>query len=164
VGLRSHFPSTSGELTICGSGQMQSSKSRTGSSRTRGLHIEAEGVTGHENLCSTPSTSMYRPEEARQGEEGPLASMEVPILQQDAKHMPASVRDETHSTVLSPDGPATSFASPLALSATEGHLGHPDHYDLRSGRPTALDFATSPVSAEQITPIDGTASKSSVRG
>jgi hypothetical protein len=143
---------------------MQTSISRNGSSRTRGQNTKAEGVTGHASLCSTPSASKHRPEDARQGEEGSLASMMTPILQQDAKHMPASVIDETRPIVPSAEGRATFFTSPLAPSATEGHIGHPGHHDLRSGPPTAPDFTTSSVSAEKFTPIDGTASKSSAKG
>jgi len=161
VGPRSRFPSTNGDLTLCGSGQMQSSKSRPRSSRTRGLNTEAEGVAGRASSCSAPSTSKHRPEETRQGEEGPLASTEESLLQQDAKYMPVSVIDETHSTAPSPSGPATSL---LALSATEGREYHPGHYDIMTRRPIAPDITTTSGSLEQLTPIGGTASKSSSGG
>jgi len=158
VGLRSRFPSTNGELTLWGSGQMQPSKSRTGSSRTRGQLNGAEGVAGRASRYSAPSTSKHRPEEPRQGEEGPLSSMEVFLPQQDVKYMPVSAIDETHATVPSPGGPATSFTPPLALTATEGHVGYPDHRDLRSGYP---EFTGTTGSSEQLTPIGDTASRSS---
>jgi hypothetical protein len=165
VGLRPCFPSTNKELTLCGSGQMQSSKPYTGSSRTTGQNTEAEGVTGHASLCNAPSTSKHRLEEARQGEDGPFAPMGVPVLQQDAEHKSVSVMDQTHSTLLSPEGPAALFTSTLPPSATEGRLDHPEHHDIRSRRPTtAPNFTTTSGSPEELTPIGSTASKSSTEG
>ena len=75
--------------------------------------------------------------------------------------MPVSAIDETHATVPSPGGPATSFTPPLALTPTKGHVGCPDHRDLRSGYSTAPEFTATTGSPEQLTPIGGTASRSS---
>lgn len=133
---------------------MRTSQSRTGSSRTHGQDIKAEGVTGYASPCSPPSTSKHRLEEARQGEEGLL---EVPLLQQDAKRMSVSVIDETKTTSPPPERPTAFLTSRLALSATEGRLGHPDQHDLRSRRPAAPDFATTSGSPEQLAPICGAA-------
>ena len=116
---------------------MRTSKSRTGSSGTQGQNLKAEGVTGHASPCSIPSTSKHRPEEAQQGEGGPL---EVPLVQQDPKHTPVSVIDETKTTAPPPERPPAFLTSRLTLSATKGRLGHPDHHDLRSRRPTTPDI------------------------
>ncbi len=90
--------------------------------------------------------------------------MKVPLLQQDAKHEPLSVMDDTHSSDPQTEGLATFFTSLLALSATEGHLDHPDLHGLRSRRPTTPDFATPSGSPEQSTPMGGPEPKSGSEG
>src|SRR5258706_1403632 len=90
--------------------------------------------------------------------------MKVPLLQQDAKHEPLSVMDDTHSSDPQTEGLATFFTSLLALSATEGHLDHPDLHGLRSRRPATPDFATPSGSPEQSTPMGGPEPKSGSEG
>ena len=142
---------------------MQTSKPRTGSSRTQGRINKAEEFTCHARLSDTPSASKPRPEEARQGEEGPLLSVEVPLLQQNADHTPVSVVDETHSAV-PPEPPTTTFTSPLAPSVTGGDIADPGNHGLISGRLPVPDRTAISESQEQLAPIGDSESKSSSKG
>ena len=143
---------------------MQTSKSRTGSSRTQARNTKAEEFAGRVSLYDTPSASKHRPEEARQGEEGPLLSVAVPLLQQDGEHTPVSVVDKTHSAIPPPEGPTTTLSSPLTPSATGGDIADPDHHGLKSRRLAVLDRTATSGSPEQLAPIGGSESKSSSEG
>ena len=125
---------------------------------------KAEEFTGHASLCETPSASQHRPEEAREGEEGPLLSVETPILQQGPKHTPDFVVDETHAVVPPPEGPTTIFTSLLAISDTGGHITDPDNHGLMSGRLIVPDRTATSETSRQLTPIGGSESKSSSEG
>ena len=143
---------------------MQTSKSRTGSSRTRTRDNKAEGFTSYASLCDTPSAPKRRPEEARRGEEGPLLFAEIPVLQQDANKTPDSVVDETHAVVPPSEGPTTVFAPPLAPSTTGGQIADPGHHTLMSRRLTVTDRTAISGSQEQWTLIGSSQSMSSSEG
>ena len=140
---------------------MQTSKSRTGPSRTRARDNKAEEFTGYVSFCDTPSASKHCPVEARRGEEGPLLFVEIPVLQQDAKNTPDPVVDETHAVVPPPEGPTTIFASPLAPSATGGYITDRDHHSHMGRHLTVPDRTATSVTPEQPFPIGNSGSKSS---